>query len=702
MAADRQQAYEALWDAARDPKVPGHIDYPEISLTEMLKQSCNNWARHYALDFFGQRTTFAELDYAIDAVASNLHAMGVGPGDHVALLMPTCPQHVIAFYAVLACGATVVEHNPLYTSSELSPMFADHHAEVAIVWDAAAGVIQSLAPEIRPKHIVTINMVAAMPRLKRVLLSLPIAKARTSRAQLSTPAAATIQFADLLKPTTPIPSNVAPSKDDIALVLYTSGTTGAPKGVPLTHANLVASTIHAHKWVTQLKPGEDVFLACLPLFHVFGCSLSMNAALNIGGMVHLIPKPETGLILDAIKRKTPTMVIAVPPLFERILEGAAERKVSLQGITTGISGAMSLHGELIDRWEKATGGLLIEGYGLSECSPIVCGNPTNMSRKADSIGIPFPDTQLRLADVDDPTKLAELGAAGEIQVKGPQVFGGYRNNPEANQEAFIDGWFRTGDVAEPDEDGFLHIVDRIKEVVITGGFNVYPSEVEREMRDHTGIEEIAVVGLANELGVEEVVAAVVAPDSMPPIDLEEFRREMKKRLAAYKVPRRVFVVDSLPRNAMGKVQRRQVKGKIESMAIGEWLDKMDGWRAWLDGVDFDFRDWLEQVGPDLRERLEQTTPELRERLERWDFEIRARLDEMPSLRERVARWDIGSRLDMVRQLLVQQGLIKAAGSQDSTAESAGDAEESASRSAASESSDVPPTAGEAATEPTAN
>lgn len=655
MSVDQvNSTYEQQWLAARDPGVPRHMEYPQGNLVEALERAARTWADKDALDFFGRRTSYAELMTRIEAVAGNLRCLGVGPGDHVALLMPTCPQHVIAFYAVLACGATVVEHNPLYTVNELAPLFADHRAKVAIVWDSAADTIQALDRSIRPHHIVSIDMITEMPWFKRLLLRLPIAKARASRAQLSTPAKATIHFKDLLRDATPIPESASPSSDDVALVLYTSGTTGTPKAVPLTHANLMASTAQALAWVTPLVPGRDVFLACLPLFHVFGCSLSMNAALNDGAMIHLIPKPETALILDAIKRRRPTMVIAVPPLFERILKGAEERKVDLRGITTGISGAMSLHGELISRWEAATKGLLIEGYGLSECSPIVCGNPVNTTRTAESIGIPFPDTELRLADLEDPARPAAPGQAGEIQVKGPQVFAGYSNDPEATAEAFVDGWFRTGDVAKPDENGFLHIVDRIKEVVITGGFNVYPSEVEQAMRDETGIEEIAVVGLANELGVEEVIAAVVAPDSMPPFDLDELRAELKHRLAAYKVPRRVFILDSLPRNAMGKVQRRQVREAVESIAIGEWLDRADSWREWVDRLDADIRDWMDQVGPDLRERLEQVAPELREKLERWDSEIRTRLEELPNLRERIEKWDLGKRLEMVRDQLRQR------------------------------------------------
>ena len=643
---------EDLWVAAYDPGVPRHIEYPGGSMIEAFDLFTDTYATQPALDFFGAQTSFARLRKDVYTVAGNLYRMGVRPGDFVALLMPTCPQHVVAFYAVLACGAAVVEHNPLYTVRELTPLFTDHHAKVAIVWDAAAHNLQELPDDIRPEHIVSIDLISAMPLAKRLLLRLPIEKARTSRAALSRPATGTINYADLLRRGDPPPADVRPEAEDTALLLYTSGTTGLPKGVPLTHTNLLASTTHAAVWVTPMVPGQEVFLACLPLFHVFGCSLSMNAGLTVGALVHLIPKPETGLILDAIKRKTPTIVIAVPPLFERIADGAAERGASLKGIRTGISGAMSLRPELIDKWEKATGGLLIEGYGLSECSPIVSGNPVNHTRQSNSIGVPFPDTDVRLADPEDPSRDVPFGEPGEILVKGPQVFHGYRNQPEGEQDAFHDGWFRTGDVAVPDETGFLTLVDRLKEIVITGGFNVYPSEVERAMLEEDGLQDIAVVGLVNEFGIEELVAAVVTADGLVP-DVDELRRSLKKRLAPYKVPRKVFVVPELPRNEMGKVLRREVKGHLEKLDISERLTASHPtWRERLADLGPELHERLAQVGPDLRERMETLRPDMRERLEALDTDLRSRLDAVgPHLRRRIEALDLPTRLEIFRSQL---------------------------------------------------
>ncbi|HZK05150.1 MAG TPA: AMP-binding protein, partial [Actinomycetaceae bacterium] len=553
---------EELWVAAYDPNTRRHIEYPGGSLIDAFGRFTRTYADRPALDFFGERTSYAELRREVGHVAGNLYELGVRPGDHVALLMPTCPQHVVAIYAVWACGATVVEHNPLYTARELTPLFEDHGADVAIVWDAAAPNLESLPEEIRPSTIVSINLIEEMPLSKRLLLRLPLEKARKSREQLSKPAPGTVPFSALREPTLAPPASVRPGAEDIALLLYTSGTTGVPKGVPLTHANLLADAAHAIEWVYMLDFGNDVFMTCLPLFHIFGLSMSMNAGLTAGAMLHLIPKPETGLILDAVKRKMPTLMIAVPPLFERVVDAANAQGVSLRGLHSAISGAMPLRPDLIEKWEAATGGYLIEGYGLSETSPIVTGNPMNPSRTPASIGIPFSDTDVRLVDPDDPSRDVPLGEKGEILVKGAQVFHGYRNNPEETEAAFHDGWFRTGDIAVADERGFLYIVDRIKEVVITGGFNVYPSEVEEALRGEGGINDIAVVGLVNELGMEEVVAAVVTGEGLLP-DLEEFRERAKERLAAYKVPRRVYLLPELPRNEMGKVLRKDVRAALQ-------------------------------------------------------------------------------------------------------------------------------------------
>lgn len=655
------EALESLWVESYDPATERHLTYPEGSLLDEFERFTSEFADKIALDFFGAQTTYRELRSAVAYVAGNLYARGVRPGDHVALLMPTCPQHVVAFYAVLACGGIVVEHNPLYTTRELTPLFEDHRADVAIVWDAAAPKVQALPEEVRPTTIVSINMVDEFPLAKRLLLRLPLKKARETRAALTKRAPGTVSFSDLLEPRLAPPPEVRPKADDLALLLYTSGTTGIPKGVPLTHRNLVATATHSMEWVHYMKPGEEVFLACLPMFHIFGLSLSINVGLSIGALVHLLPKPEVGLILDAVKRTMPTMIIAVPPLFEKIATAAKEKGVSLQGVQTGISGAMPLQPHLIETWESLTGGLLIEGYGLSECSPILCGNPCNTTRKARSIGIPFPDTEVRLVDPEDPSREVELGEAGEIVAKGPQVFAGYRNNPEENERSFHEGWFRTGDVAVADEHGFLTIVDRIKEVVITGGFNVYPSEVEEAMRGHDGIADVAVVGLTNDQGNEEVVAAVVTGEGLLP-SLEEIRLHAKERLAAYKVPRRIYVVPELPRNEMGKVLRREVRSQLDKRDLGEKLslaapdlkERLEALipdlRERLESFGQDVQDTIDTVGPELQEKFDQTG--IPEALENIDEAVRTRIGEASErLRDRFEKLDIAGRVEVLKESL---------------------------------------------------
>lgn len=562
----------ALWNAATPIQVDRNVDLPEETLVDQIERACARYSDHDALDFFGKRTSFAQLGRAIKNTAARLREIGVGPGSHVALLMPNCPQHVIAFYAVLTAGATVVEHNPQFTAAELAEPFADHRAEVAIVWDGCAHLMRELPADVRPKVVIAVNMIEELPFGKRALLKLPIKKVQASRAQLSTPAPKDMLPWHKLTEAASATSVTAiaqsrPQPDDDALILYTSGTTAGPKGVPLTHANMAANTNMAHEWVWNLEPGNECFMAALPLFHVFGCSLSMNAGLSIGAMVHLLPKPEMGLMLDAVKRRVPTLLIAVPPLFDRLADAAAQHGVSLEGCRTGISGAMPLSPELIEKWEAATGGLLIEGYGLSETSPILVGNPVLPTRKARSIGIPFPRTEIRLVDPEDPDRDVERGERGEIVARGPQVFKGYRNRPEETAAAFHGGWFRTGDIAVVDEDGFISIVDRIKEVVITGGFNVYPSEVEGVLKGYDGVADAAVVGLVNELGSEEVVAAVVVHEGFH-VDTDEIRAKIKESLAAYKVPRKVFVLPELPKNNMGKVLRREVRTAVEKLREG--------------------------------------------------------------------------------------------------------------------------------------
>ena len=548
---------DPVWAASYGPGVPLHLEHGDTTLIDQLDTTLSRWPDRTALEFLGASTTWAEIGDKVRRVAEGLRRLGVGAGDSVALVMPTCPQNVIAFFAVLRLGATVVEHNPLYTAGELRLPFIDHRARVAIVWDKVVPVVEELRASSSLEHVVAIDLTSELPWRSRLALRLPVAKARAARQQLTAPAPGALQWHDLLTSPPLDPSHPRPDAEDVALLLYTSGTTGVPKGVPLRHRNLVANVEQGRAWVPGLQEGRETFLIALPLFHAYGVTVGMLLGTSLGATLVLLPRPEVGLLMDAIERQVPSFVPAVPPLYERIVTEAERRGVSIHGIRYALSGAMPLPAALVERWEAATGGLLVEGYGLTETAPVVVGNPMKRERRPGSIGVPFPDVDVRVADPEDLDREVPLGERGELLVRGPQVFDGYRGMPEETAAAFHDGWFRTGDIVTMDERGFITIVDRIKEMIITGGFNVYPSEVEAVLRLHDAVHDVAVVGLPHVSGSEEVVAAIVLAEGVMELP-DGLKDHARTSLTAYKVPRRFVVVEILPVNAMGKVVRREV------------------------------------------------------------------------------------------------------------------------------------------------
>ena len=550
------------WADSYAPGVALHLDYGDTTVLDLWERSVQRYPDRPALDFLGRVSTYAEIAEDVSRVAGGLSALGVRPGDNVALVMPNCPQNLIAFLAVLRLGAAVVEHNPLYTAAELRHPFVDHGARVAIVWDKMVPVIEGLRGDSALEHVVAVDMTTRMPWTKRLALRLPIAKARAARELLTSPAPRAVQWDELASAAPLDEAHPRPDRDDVALLLYTSGTTGVPKGVPLLHRNLVANVVQGRAWVPGLGEGKETFLVALPLFHAYGVTVSVLLGVALAAKLVLLPKPEIGLIMDAVARDVPSFVPAVPPLYQRIVDEAERRKVSIAGIRYALSGAMPLPAALVERWETATGGLLVEGYGLTETSPVIVGNPMTKERRPGAIGVPFPDVAIRIADPEDLDHDVPEGRSGELLVRGPQVFSGYRGLPEETAAAFHDGWFRTGDVVTMSPDGFLTIVDRIKEIIITGGFNVYPSEVEAVLRTHAGVADVAVVGIPHDDGGEEVVAAVVLVEGVP-VQPEELRAHIRQGLTPYKVPRRVVFVDELPTNAMGKVLRREVAIRLQ-------------------------------------------------------------------------------------------------------------------------------------------
>ena len=556
------------WIASYADGVPQDLEPVSGSLVELVETSARDFPAAPALQFFGRTTSYRELREQIDRAAAGLRAQGVKAGDPVAIVLPNCPQHIVAFYAILRLGAVVVEHNPLYTPRELRKQFEDHGAKHAIVWSKTVATVQDFPADLAVTSLISVDITTAMPVRTRLALRLPIAKAREAREALTARVSGVIPWQQIVG-SEPLPaSHPKPSTDDLALIQYTSGTTGTPKGASLTHRNLLSNAAQARSWVPSIVRGDGcVVYAVLPMFHAYGLTLCLTFAMSMGARLVLFPRFDPDMVLEVTKKHPATFLPLVPPIADRLLKAAKEKGISLSGTQVAISGAMALPHELVVPFEEASGGYLVEGYGLSECSPVLMANPVADNRVPGTVGLPLPGTKCRVVDPDEPTKDVARGERGELVVRGPQVFSGYYGKPEETQAVFTDGWFRTGDIVTIDDAGFVRIVDRIKELIITGGFNVAPTEVENALRQHPSVEDAAVVGLPNERSGEEVVAAVVLSPGQD-ADVEGIREHVRGLLTPYKVPRRIFVVDELPTSLIGKVLRKQVRDRLLALTSG--------------------------------------------------------------------------------------------------------------------------------------
>ncbi len=559
---------DAPWVKHYQPGVPAQIELPTESLVALVERSVREAGDCVATEFFGRETTYRDLGDQINRVAEGLRSLGVQAGDRVAIVLPNSPQHVVAFYAILRLGAVVVEHNPLYTDRELRHIFEDHAARVAICWDVAVPKLKSLPADVGLQHIVSVNLLDAFPRIKRLALSLPVKKLRETRAKLTAPVSGTVTWKQLVGHDPIAKDHPKPSVDDLAVIQYTSGTTGVPKGAMLSHYNLFSNARQGEAWMYGAEYRKENFYAILPMFHAFGMTLFLTYGILKQGRLVIFPAFDVDLVLDAAKKSPPTVYCAVPPIYERTANRAAERGISLKSAKYCISGAMNLPTAVTELWESVSGGLLVEGYGMTEASPVCLGNPFAPSRRSGTIGIPFPSTYMKVVEQDDPTVEVAQGERGELLIKGPQVFSGYWNNPDESARTLLPGgWLRTGDLVTVDADGFTTIVDRVKELIITGGFNVMPSEVEAVLQAHPSIKDVAVVGIPAPNGGERVVAVVVLTPGAT-LDEESVREWCKERLAPYKVPRHVVARDDLPRSMLGKVLRKQVREEyLESQKV---------------------------------------------------------------------------------------------------------------------------------------
>lgn len=553
--------------ASRDPGVPAEIDVPNAPLSTLVTEAAEAFPQQIALDFFGATTTYRDLSRQIMKAAEVLRRLGVQAGDPVALVLPNCPQHVVAFYAIARLGAIVVEHNPLASPADFARQFQDHRAKVVIVWQNAFTTVETAREQLGDadaiEHVISVDMSQALPRKLRFALKLPVPAARAKRAQMCASVPATLpRWEELVEKTSPLSrKHPLPDADDVAVLLYTGGTTGTPKGAKLTHRNLMSNCAQGKAWVPVMTEGKETFYAVLPFFHAFGLTLIVLFGMRMASTVVLFPKPDLSLIADAQKKRPGTFISAVPTLFDKLTTYAESHKLDLTSFRVAISGAMALPKEVAYAWERATGGMLIEGYGMTETAPCIVGNPVSDERRPGCLGLPFPSTELRICDPKDPERVLPAGEDGELQVRGPQVFSGYWNNPEETATVLLpDGWLRTGDQVTIDH-GFVRMTDRIKDVIITGGFNVYPSHVEDTLRTMNGIDDISVVGLPSGSGGEKVVAALVLKSGVR-VDLAAVRAFASDRLSRYAIPKEIFVLEDLPRSQIGKVLRRVVREQI--------------------------------------------------------------------------------------------------------------------------------------------
>lgn len=563
-----EQHDQRPWAVHYGPGVPAEIEIPDEPVTAGLARSAQRFPERIATDFLGATATYAETEQAVRRAMVVLSGLGVHAGSRVALVLPNCPSHLVAYHAVLRLGAVVVDLNPTYTQAELEHLLGDCGATHALVWHKAVERVLPARATTPLETVVSVDVSRDLPMLSRLLLRLPLKPARAKREALLGTVPSDI--ADWHHLVAGAQGEVPPATvraDDLALLQYTGGTTGTPKAAMLTHRNLVANLVHGQAWA-GFREGEETVYGVLPFFHAFGLTFCLNLPGHIGATLVMFPNFDPAAVVQAFGRRPATFMAGVAPMFDRIAATAeASGKPPAEGFREcrlGFAGAMPIPPATVERWERLTGGLLIEGYGMTECAPIALGNPCAPTRRPGTLGVPFPNTDMRIVDVDDHTR--EVGPnesgvrRGELLIRGPQVFTGYLNRPEETAHQLLeDGWLRTGDVVEVDATGWVTLVDRVKEMIIVGGFKVYPSTVEDHLRLLPGVTDVAVVGVSTRAGDHEVLAAFVMESGAATPSVETVRAHGEQRLARYALPRRVEFVEDLPRSQIGKVMRRQVQ-----------------------------------------------------------------------------------------------------------------------------------------------
>ncbi|MCF8035107.1 MAG: long-chain fatty acid--CoA ligase [Desulfarculaceae bacterium] len=558
---------QSPWLAQYDPEVPAHLDYPQVDLYAHLSAAAAEAPSRTALNFMGASITYERLFQMAEAMAGALAARGVKTGDRVALLLPNCPQFVISYLAVMRLGATAMLLNPLNVERELIFKFNDSGSRALIALDLLSARVNNIRKEVDLDLVVYTGLQDFLPFPKNLLF--PIKRALDkSMPKVEIPRdGITHRFKDLLKENARAPQ-AAIDPESMAALIYSGGTTGISKGIMLSHRALIANLSQACAWV-HMNSGDSI-VAVLPLFHGFGMSVCMNAPLAHGGTVTLLPRFEAGQVLKAIDKTGPSLFAGVPTMFIALKEHPEIDKCDLRSLRGIFVGAAPLPLAVMAEFEKRTGAKLIEGYGLTEAVTAISCNPLDGQQKPGTIGIPFPDVQWKIMDLDTGTQEMPQGQAGEIVLTCPDLMTGYLNQPELSAKTIRDGWLYTGDIGVMDPQGYITIVDRKKDLVIVSGFNVFPSEIDEVLHQHPAVAEAVAVGLPHPSKGEFIKAYVVLKrgQEATPQQIMDFCRQ---NLSAYMVPKEVEIRAELPKSMIGKVLRRSLREEEEA----KWAEKKE-------------------------------------------------------------------------------------------------------------------------------
>jgi long-chain acyl-CoA synthetase len=545
---------EQLWHKSYASGVKKSLDYEKTTVSQALTRSAKKFPDHFALNYMGKRITYAQLDRLVNSFARALKDLGIKPGDKVSVCLPNIPQVIIANYAIFRIGAVTVQNNPLYTERELAYQLNDSDSRIIVTLTLLVPRIEKIKSQTKIEKIIACHIHSFLPFPKKQLF--PFVKKDMVRK--ITPSDTVMLFEDII---TKHPGDQLEEKgrwDDVGALIYTGGTTGVSKGVMLTHANLSSNVQQFAAWFPDLKDGEERLVGNFPVFHSAGFTAIQNFNLWKAYEIILVPRPEPKINIEIIKKYKPTFLPGVPTIFVGLLNDPEFRKLNMKSIKGFFSGAAPLAADTIRDLKQLTGADMCEVYGSTETSPIATVTPWGGTIKPGTVGCPLPDTDIKIVDIETGKKEMPQGEAGEIIIKGPQIMKGYYNKPDETQKVIKDEWFYSGDIGKFDADGYLTIVDRKKDMIIAGGYNIYPVELDNVLFGHPKILEACTIGIPDSYRGETVKAFIVVKQGEH-LTEGEVMDYCKKNLAAYKIPKQIEFVNDLPKSTVGKILRRALR-----------------------------------------------------------------------------------------------------------------------------------------------